>query len=48
MLLRAQCVWETTIRLGLGKNADIIIAFNQQQGMTNMATAIQLFTGYTI
>jgi len=48
-MLRAACVWETTIRLGLGKKADVITAFNQQQGMTKMATgnlqAIQYNTG---
>ena len=31
ILLRGQCVWKTIIRLGLGKNADTITKYKQQQ-----------------
>jgi len=39
MLSRAQCVWKTIIKLGLGKKAHIITKYKQQQQQQEKASS---------
>jgi len=46
-VLLGQCVWKTIIRLGLGKKADIITKFKQQQQQQENASEVTVIIGYT-